>query len=135
MSSRERRVSPRKECAVPLRFRILTNGNDPHTEDIVASHETSAPRAQAYSATFEGQALNLSECGLYFTSREKLSVGEPLEIYLTLPRELTGRSPEPVRCSARVVHVEDRHDQRGMKGIGAVVDRFEAVVARRSWSN
>jgi len=91
--------------------------------------------AQTYSATFEGHALNLSERGVYFTSREKLTVGEPIEIYLTLPRELTGRSPEPVRCSARVVHVEDRHDQRGMKGIGAIVDRFEAVVARRNWSN
>jgi len=135
MSSRERRISPRKECAVPLRFRVIANGNGAHAEDVVPSYETAAPRAQAYSATFEGHALNLSERGLYFTSREKLSVGEPIEIYLTLPRELTGRSPEPVRCSGRVVHVEDRHDQRGMKGIGAIVDQFEAVVARPNWSN
>jgi PilZ domain len=135
MSSQERRTSPRKECAVPLRFRTIANGNGTHAPDVAASYETAAPGAQAYSPTFEGHALNLSEHGLYFTSREKLTVGAPLEIYLTLPRELTGRSPEPVRCSARVVYVEDRHDQRGMKGIGAIVDRFEAVAARRNWSN
>jgi hypothetical protein len=135
MSGRERRTSPRKECAVPLRFRVVANGNGARAPDAATSYETATPRAQAYSVTFEGQALNLSERGLYFTSREELSVGEPIEIYLTLPRELTGRSPEPVRCSARVVHVEDRRDQRGMKGIGAIVDRFEAVAARRNWSN
>jgi hypothetical protein len=83
----------------------------------------------------EGEVLNLSENGVYFTSRAKLSVGAPLEMHLTLPRELTGRNPEQVRCSARVVHVEDRSDLNGIAGIGAIVDRFEAVAAAHDWSN
>jgi hypothetical protein len=56
-------------------------------------------------------------------------------MYLTLPRELTGRSAEEVRCSARVVHVESRVDQLGMRGVGAAVERFEPLVAARNWGN
>jgi hypothetical protein len=56
-------------------------------------------------------------------------------MHLTLPRELTGRNPEQVRCSARVVHVEDLSGSEGIAGVGAIVDRFEAVAAERDWSN
>lgn len=119
MPGRERRISPRKNCAVSLRFRVIANGAKP----------------QAPSATLIGEALNLSERGVYFTSQEKLSIGAPLEMYLTLPRELTGRSPEPVRCKARVVHVEECARQRGVKGIGAAVERFELLAAAHDWSN
>ena len=125
MPGKERRGSPRKECAVPLRFRVLTNGNN----------DNWMPKASAYAANLQGEALNLSERGVYFRSKEILIVGELLEIYLTLPRELTGRGPEQVRCSARVVHVEDRADQQGVKGIGASVERFEPMVAPRNWAN
>ncbi len=46
----------------------------------------------------DGETVNLSERGIYFTSREKVNIGEPLEIFFTLPTELTGRSPEQVCC-------------------------------------
>lgn len=123
MSGAERRVSPRKPCVVPVRFRVVANGG---RESLGLARN---------SVTHEGEVLNLSENGVYFTSRMKLSVGEPLEMHLTLPKELTGRNPELVRCSARVVHVEDRSDLGGIAGIGAIVDRFEAVAAERDWSN
>ena len=126
MSGAERRISPRKPCVVPVRFRIIGNG----------SREALGLREGARnSVTHEGEVVNLSENGVYFTARMKLSVGEPLEMHLTLPRELTGRNPEQVRCSARVVHVEDFSDLEGTAGIGAIVDRFEAVAAVRDWSN
>jgi hypothetical protein len=84
----------------------------------------------------EGEALNLSERGVYFTSRETLQVGEPLEMIFTLPRELTGRGPEQVRCTARVVHVDDQTDHQGRRGFGATVERFEPIaVAPRNWAN
>jgi PilZ domain len=126
MSGAERRVSPRKPCVVPVRFRIVEN----------AGRETLGLREGVRNyVTHEGEVLNLSENGVYFTSRTKLSVGAPLEMHLTLPRELTGRNPEQVRCSARVIHVEDLSDLGGIAGIGAIVDRFEAVAAARDWSN
>lgn len=135
MSNRERRDSPRKECAVPLRFRILANGNGSHAEEAAQPTESLVPKVSTYSPSFEGKALNLSERGLYFTAREKLSIGEPLEIYLTIPRELTGRGPEPVRCKARVVHVDEVYPQQGVKGVGAVVDRYETIAISRNWGN
>jgi PilZ domain len=126
MSGSERRVSPRKPCVVPVRFRVAPNG-----------YNGALPLggASGYSSTMDGEVLNLSESGVYFTSHAKVNVGEPLELFLTLPRELTGRMPEQVRCSARVVHVEDRSDLGGITGVGAIVDRFEAVAAMQDWSN
>ncbi len=135
MSGKERRTSPRKECAVPLRFRVVNNGHNAQAEDIEDRYGTMVAKASIYAATLEGEVLNLSERGLYFRSRETVCRGELLEIYLTLPRELTGRGPEQVRCSARVVHVEDGADEQGARGIGAFVERFEPMIAARNWAN
>lgn len=132
MSSRERRISPRKVCVVPLRFRIISNRS---SQLLHSAADTEAARVSPYYGTFEGQSVNLSERGIYFRSREKMSVGQPLEMYLTIPRELTGRASERVRCSARVVHAEQSVDQQGMLGVGAAVDRFEPVSVARDWGN
>ncbi|HWF38877.1 MAG TPA: PilZ domain-containing protein [Candidatus Acidoferrales bacterium] len=130
MQSRERRVSPRKECLVPLRFRIVSNGSEP-SQSVSPGEPV---RKLPFTGTFEGQAVNLSERGIYFTSPERMSIGQPLEMYFTIPRELTGRASEQVRCSARVVHVEEHADKQGMLGVGAAVDRFEPV-SIRDWGN
>ncbi|HTR47249.1 MAG TPA: hypothetical protein VMM16_07705 [Verrucomicrobiae bacterium] len=135
MGVNERRGSPRKECAVPLRFRVVPNGHSGPGDDIAASLGAVHVKPSLYAATCEGEACNLSERGVYFRSRERLSVGERLEMYFTLPRELTGRAPEQVRCSARVVHVEAQADNRGTMGIGAFVERFEPLVEARNWAN
>lgn len=133
MAGNERRSSPRKDCAVPLRFRVISN-----EQSLQPAEFKNAPRpakSSTLAATREGEAFNLSERGMYFRSREKLAVGERLEIYFTLPRELTGRAPEQVRCSARVIHAENGTDNRGTTGIGAFVERFEPLAAPRNWAN
>lgn len=135
MSGRERRTSPRKECVVPLRFRVVTNGRNAEAENFAANYGMRESKALANAILMDGEALNLSERGVYFTSRERVQVGEPLEMFFTLPRELTGRGPEQVRCRARVVHVDDRTDLRGARGIGATVERFEPVLPPRNWAN
>jgi hypothetical protein len=135
MSSKERRTSPRKECAVPLRFRILAKRMNHHPGQVTVTYETRGAKASGYFGASEGEAVNLSERGIYFRSREEVSVGEPIEMYFTLPRELTGRSPEQVRCSARVVHVASGVDHLGMRGVGASIERFEPLVAARNWEN
>jgi hypothetical protein len=83
----------------------------------------------------EGEMVNLSERGIYFKTAQKMKIGQAMELYFTLPRELTGRSPEPVRCSARVVHVEQQSDERGWTGVGACVERFEPLQRFRNWDN
>jgi hypothetical protein len=135
MSGRERRASPRRDCVVPLRFRVVNNGYKAQAEDIASSYGLRKSKDLAYAAMLEGEALNISERGVYFTSRVKLHVGEPLEMYFTLPQELTGRGPELVRCSARVVHVDQETDGRGARGFGATVERFEPVAMARNWAN
>jgi hypothetical protein len=132
MAGNERRTSPRKVCALPLRLRISGNGQSEHPER--ASEDASPPPAAAPVMEFTGKALNLSERGVYFTCREKLKVGQPIELYFTLPTELTGRAPENVRCSARVVHV-DEDGAEALRGIGASVEQFEPVAAVRNWPN
>jgi hypothetical protein len=135
MSGKERRTAPRKDCAVPLRFRVLADGRFAAAEEAVDEFE--GPPVQAFRnlATIPGETVNLSERGMYFRSRHPVSVGEPLEMYLTLPRELTGRSPEEVRCKARVVHVENHSDQQGFTGVGASIERFEPVASVNKWAN
>ena len=127
MGNTERRIAPRKECTVPLRFRV-TKDADPSARETGAS-------ARTPFGTIEGESVNLSERGIYFRSRHRVNVGEPLEMYFTIPRELTGRSAEQVRCSARVVHVEPQADRQGLVGVGAAVERFEPMSSARDWGN
>jgi hypothetical protein len=130
MNGRERRVSPRKECAVPLRFRIMSTslGKEHQKEAEPLSRRSSG------MGTFDGHSVNLSERGIYFTSTQRMNIGEPVEMFFTIPRELTGRESERVRCSARVVHVEEQVEKQGLMGFGAAVDRFETIGAR-DWGN
>jgi len=135
MSAKERRGSPRKGCVVPLRFRVVENGHVSPGENRVVAFAAKPAKTATPAAACEGEACNLSERGVYFRAREPVRVGERLEMYFTLPRELTGRAPEQVRCSALVVHVEESADDRGTTGIGAFVERFEPLMQPRNWSN
>ena len=134
MTARERRMVPRKECTLPLHFRIRDNELENQPMELY-SHPKGDTGASVHNGMFEGVAMNLSERGIHFKSREKLNVGQPLEVYFTLPPELTGRKTEDVRCNARVVHVEARPDQNGLTMVGAAVERFQTLTAPRNWGN
>jgi hypothetical protein len=134
MSGQERRISPRKECVVPVRFRIIKNGTKPSAASVRSAESVRSSLTHAHVVAQDGETVNLSERGIYFISGEKVKVGEELEIYFTLPSEVTGRGSEKVRCHARIVHAEPL-DQEGLTGAGAVVQRFESVSAPRTWEN
>jgi hypothetical protein len=134
MSAQERRISPRKECAIPVRFRIVKNGAGASDSSIRLTESARGAMTQAHFGTMEGETVNLSERGLYFVSSQEVTVGQELEMYLTLPSELTGRGSEKVRCTARIVHTESV-GRRGMTGAGAVVDLFEPLTSPRNWDN
>jgi hypothetical protein len=135
MSNQERRRSPRKECLIPVRFRILGNGNG-HAETAV--HLTETARGAGTHAHFgmaQGQAQNLSERGVYFVCREKLAAGEEVEMYFTLPAELTGPPAESVRCSALIVYAERLEKNPELTGAGVIVQSFEPLAKSRNWAN
>jgi hypothetical protein len=134
VAGKERRRTPRRRCALALRFRIAVTLNRPRTEAAPAGDDTPVQESMGPYPTLEGESVNISERGIYFVAREKPSVGTPLEIYLTLPRELTGREPEPVRCRARVAHVEEQADHRGLRSIGAAIERFESLARESDWT-
>jgi hypothetical protein len=101
MSGKERRIFPRKDCALPVRFRVVLNAANPVP---VFAHVDAGERVTAVATAVahtiaEGQVVNLSEHGLFFHAAEEVSVGAVLEMFFTLPREWTGRSPEEVRCT------------------------------------
>lgn len=138
-SGRERRNSPRKDCVIPVRFRVLASmaitGRFAESVDAADQFESLSARRPGLLSAVTGETVNLSERGVYFRSRHSVSVGQPIEMYMTLPRELTGRSPEEVRCSALIVHVEDHADHQGFTGVGASIERFEPVKVTRNWAN
>jgi PilZ domain len=155
MSSSERRIAPRKIFSIPIRIRPLiaeslsvaagstvTRNATSITAvagGAVASAQMSPVPAGSRPARVldmqEGETVNLSERGIYFKTAQKVKIGQAMELYFTLPRELTGRSPEPVRCCARVVHVEQYSDERGWTGVGASVEQFEPLQRFRTWDN
>jgi hypothetical protein len=140
MSSKERRICPRKTCTIPVRFRSIADESVPISMGVAAARG-SAKEMQAMKPgpsnqeIIVGETINLSERGISFKSPRRFTVGEAVEIYFTLPREMTGRNPEEVRCSARVVHVEQQMDAQGLTGVGAAVELFEPTKNRRNWEN
>ena len=156
MSSNERRIAPRKIFSIPIRIRPLASeslsvaAGSTVSRSATTSSYSAVPVSPASSlmnsavATSkpvrvldmqEGETVNLSERGIYFKTAQKVKIGQAMEIYFTLPRELTGRNPEPVRCSARVVHVEQYSDERGWTGVGASVEQFKPLQRFRTWDN
>ena len=134
MSGRERRTSPRKECVVPLRFRVVSNGHRALAEDIAASYGRGIPRCWLTWHFGRRSSEYFGTRNLFHFAR-KTACGRTAGNVFTLLRELTGRGPELVHCSARVVHVDEATDPRGARGIGATVERFEPVVVARNWAN
>jgi len=133
----DRRIATRKAYAMPVRYSVLTEElvsvpyENPGSDAAQRSH--SAPHA--LRSDRNGETVNLSERGIYFMSHEKVSIGEPLEIFFTLPTELTGRSPEEVSCRARVVHIDRPETRDGKIGVGAAIERFERITRTRNWDN
>ena len=120
---------------IPLRFRILTSAIAKYATHGGAVRDDWPEGRAGHLGFLNGEAINLSAGGIGFKSREKLAIGDQLDIYLTVPPSFTGRSFEQVRCKVHIVHVDPQVDVRGLIGFGAVVDKFEAVaVAQFSFS-
>jgi PilZ domain len=132
MADHERRITPRKSYAIPVRFNVIT---EQYAMAGVATARQSAKILTTIPLPKQGEIVNLSERGIGFRTRQNLNVGENVEIFFTLPAALTGRAPEDVGCNARVVRVDKNGDTRGMIGIGAAIDRFERTSVPRNWDN
>ena len=122
--SKERRVAPRKVYTVPVRFRVRTDVFAPPPPQRAYARGERAAATRPSDALLDGETVNISSLGIYFTSSEHVACGEELEMSFRLPGELTGRSAEDVRCTGRVVHVNASIDGKGTSGIGVAISRF-----------
>jgi PilZ domain len=113
MPSIDRRREARVSLRVPLRFRPVTN--PPSGEQIAES-------------------VNLSQRGLFFSTRMPLAVGAQIEVFLRMPTEISGRPPAEVRCVGRIVHVKPG-SLFGKSGVGMRIERYEVLAARERWAS
>ena len=115
MSSSERRINTRVNIRVPLRFRALNNS--------VVSEQTA-------------ESENISRQGIYFLTNCPLKVGTTVEVFLRMPKELTGQMASEIRCTARVVHVQPDSFLSRKKGIGLYIEQYVAAPAPVDrWAN
>jgi hypothetical protein len=115
LSFSERRIDPRINCRVPLRFRILSG---PGSIEQLA------------------EAENISQRGIYFTTAVPLEVGMPLEVSLRMPQELGRKASTDVKCVARVVRIQESSHLGGKSGIGLHIERYEARASvRERWAS
>jgi hypothetical protein len=138
MSSPNRRAVPRKPCLIPIRFMVLSEEfafAGKFMDGTGTDAKNLKPGVAKAMIPHDGQTVDLSERGIGFKSKQSVSLAQSIELLFTLPTELTGRIPEDVRCTATVVHVDDRRDPDGFISIGAAIQRFERVPPTRTWGN
>jgi hypothetical protein len=109
-SPSDRRTEPRIDVRMPIRFRPITEP---------ASAEQSA------------ESVNISRHGLCFSTTHPLRIGEEVEIYLRMPRELS-QDVVQVRWNARVVHIEPNPPESKI-GVGVRLERLSPIAERESW--
>jgi c-di-GMP-binding flagellar brake protein YcgR len=110
MSSINQRAEKRIDVRMPIRFRPITN-----------------PPSAEQSA----ESVNISEHGMCFSTNCSLQVGEEVEIYLRMPRELSQNLVQ-VRWQARVVHAAP-NESAGKMGVGVRVETHLPIVERDGW--
>jgi hypothetical protein len=140
VSPANRRTVPRNACLLPIRFMVLSE------EFTLAGRFRDGTAAGAGARNLqlgtaqamiphEGQTVDLSERGIGFKSQQAVRPGQSIELFFTLPTALPGRIPEDVRCTATVVHADDRRDPDGVMCIGAAIQRFERAATPRTCGN
>jgi hypothetical protein len=80
----------------------------------------------AVTAERRARTRDVSFRGLYFLSEENFQVGSPVELILTLPKEITMAGDVHIRCYARVVRVESHEESQG---VAARIERYEFLPA------
>ena len=78
------------------------------------------------SAEQKAQTRDVSFRGLYFLIDADYAPGMPIEVILTLPREITLAGDVHIRCFAQIVRVEPHNARRG---VAARIERYEFLPA------
>ena len=110
MKVMERRKQPRVNVRETVRFRPVT---DPVSPERLA------------------ETVDMCQKGICIATDFPLDVGEQVELYVKVPREVSGGEAVDARCVARVVHV--RGAKGGKRLIGMRFERYECLNLRERW--
>jgi hypothetical protein len=92
----QRRFLPRASFQIPLRLRYPRNDG---TERV-------------------GQSINLCMNGAYFSADLVPKVGELMDVFIEIPKEMTGKETGEQCFVAKVIHVEADRPVAGRSSIG-----------------
>ncbi len=106
MTWNEKRLAKRINLTIALRFRPVTT----------------TPVLQQ-----KAESVNVSHTGVYFVTDYPVEVGSPLEMFLQMPKEVTGKTAADLRCTARVVHVQPNCFPGGKSGVGVHIERYDVL--------
>lgn len=97
MTAPERRSGPRFIMRIPIRFRL------------------SKPQK---SAEISAETMNISRCGIYFSTDQVLEKNAVVQILMKLPREVTLGYTKKCLVTGRIAHVQAHGAPGGKWGVG-----------------
>jgi Tfp pilus assembly protein PilZ len=97
MANLERRSAPRFIMRIPIRFRLA---------DLETGEEILA------------ETMNISRCGIYFSTDHFLEKNSTVRILMKLPREVTLGYSKKCLVTGRVAHVQPLAASPGKSGVG-----------------
>lgn len=97
MPTLERRSAPRYIMRIPIRIRVLNSegGTDVNAE-----------------------TMNISRCGIYFSTDKSLEKNATVQILMKLPREVTLGYSKKCLVTGRIAHVQPHGSNTGKTGVG-----------------
>ncbi len=108
MKADERRYTPRFKLCIPLRIRGVDS--------------LAAPARAAKSSDISGRGVN-------FSTDLPLHVGSPVQVFLRMPEEISGKLQPEWCCTCRVVRVDPRALPSLMADIGVEIQYYEELEA------
>ncbi len=109
----DRRNETRVNVRIPLRFKLI--GKQSGAEQMAESE-------------------NLSQRGIFMWTAYPLKMGAQVEMSLRMPSEISGIAASEVRCTARVVRIQEC-DSGGLIGVGLRIERYHATAERERWAS
>ncbi|MGH9746821.1 MAG: PilZ domain-containing protein [Candidatus Acidiferrales bacterium] len=111
MKPSDRRFRQRFDLRIPLKIRNIDSPETP--EQTVESSDISAR-------------------GLYFSTDAPLDIGTRVEMFLTMPVEISGQDSRTWRCTGRVVRMQPAGPLESKSGNGIEILYYEVVDGLRA---
>jgi hypothetical protein len=74
----------------------------------------------------KGETMNVSSCGVLFTTPGAVQIGDPIEYLITLPKVTGSRTDVRLRCIGKVVRsVESTPAEGAVAAFAATLERYE----------